>query len=328
MKNNFEKSNTRLTTGSPKGGAHKCLRCDWLEVCVSFELYKHLVRFYIHGYGFGSKAGDFSWLEHFTPSIPEVDRTWAIRHALTEVYPSGDYFGGQRLMEKACNIHTEQISALKEGRVSEYNKKWYRNGRHLLSFQESKKEGFVHITASGQAGHILLAELREYTEEFLSDNLQFIRLDLKKQMPFSSSHRTLNWDRIYKRQLEAENLKSQYSRKVQLMKSETGTTLAIGTRGCKSYCRLEYINASNKLNASNEPLISFELEYRKKQAKKVGHILVKNGKRNGAFLAFEPILEKDEKHIAKILKDYLLTLEPIQNITHKLLKELSVSDCD
>lgn len=287
----------------------KSLRCDWLEVRVSFKFYKSLVYDYV-ALGFTKST----WLDNFQPSVLEVDRVWAYRVAAREAESNGDYFGRQRIIQKAQDISAQQVIALKEGWISEAYEKWYLCGyrkNHILLFKESKKKGFVHITASGPAGQALLIELRKYTKEYWSDNLQFIRLDLKKQMPFSSSHRTLNWDRIYKRQLEAEAKKSRYRRKVELIKSETGTTLAIGTRGGKTYCRLEYINASNKLNPSNEPLISFELEYRKEQAEKIGYILLKNDISYYSDIFDWHAIEADEKSYKNLLKDYLLTLEPI-----------------
>nr|AOP19060.1 hypothetical protein [Halimeda discoidea] len=275
------------------------LRCDWLELNVSPKVY--------------SLLRSSAWFKNFRPSagFPD-DNLYSLRMRLAQAQANKEH---ETDVIRPLIRRINEIQSFKElEKFAAYNgeigpcAQWSKNG-HSLLFQECKspsRSDWTHISAYGRLGNQLLKELQNLTN-LSGQNLQFTRIDIKKQISFSRDHRRLNWERIWKRQIEAEKLKSQYRRTVEYQTSIRGTTLALGSRGNKTYCRLEYINYNND-EASKGPFVSIELEYRQKQAQKIGYMLLKS--------------DNFEKEIKNLLKAYLLSLEPIQNVTKKLLQNL------
>ena len=169
------------------------------------------------------------------------------------------------------------------------------------------------VTASGRLADELLELLSKFlkmsiessskAEQELPLPFKVRRLDIKTEMEIPTKKGIKNWENIRKRQAAEESKKMQFARKVQLIISNGGSTLAIGTRGrSKTYCRLEVRTTS----------VSLELEYRhEKKASKIGKTLLKS--------------ENPSSQMNFYLKEYLQSLVPIQKITRPLLTKLSVN---
>lgn len=175
--------------------------------------------------------------------------------------------------------------------------RWNINGNSLVYLQPKQNQS-GRISATGQLGNEFLEVLSALVSRD-DDGIIVRRVDIKVTVKMSNSIK--NWELLRKRQTAAEAKKSNFARKVELITSKTGSTLAIGTRGNNTYCRIEYSQVEEK--------VSFELEYRKKKAKIVGKKLLKS--------------REKEKNMQYLLQTYLKTLVKIRILTNLLNEELA-----
>ena len=196
----------------------------------------------------------------------------------------------------------ENLMARGSSAWAKEGQRWNINGNSLVYIQPQPKQNkFGRITATGQLGNEFLEVLSALVSRD-DDGIVVRRLDIKTEIEIPTKKGIKNWENIRKRQEAEESKKMQFARNVQLIISNGGSTLAIGTRGrSKTYCRLEVRTTS----------VSLELEYRHEKASKIGKTLLKS--------------ENPSSQMNFLLKEYLQSLVPIQKITRPLLTKLSVN---